>query len=278
MLVPQSLQDLKLMVEQRLEETTRLEFKRQLPEPGKNEDMARDFAAMANTDGGVVIYGIEQDKLGRASELRPFAVTGAAERVTLVAQNILDEPLTLGSVHSVASEDGGTLGFLVVEVPRSDRAPHFHQGAAWGRTAKGNAPLTRRRVGELFAHSPGFAAEFGLIVGRPGRVLAKQVAERYQETVFGEPRTTQRYYLVFENDGSPDVFDVTWEWDTAAATEGSLPSILIDGPFPLDVMQPGVQLRVLLSYAVGAATNLRVRTRWRDIDGKEHEQTWPVTF
>lgn len=238
--------------------------------------LAKDVAAMTNTEGGVIVYGIGQDKLGRAAELHPFAVSGAAERVTLVAQNWLDEPLTLGSVHSVPSEHGENLGFLVVEVPRSDRAPHFCQGAAWGRTARGNAPLTRRRVGELFARSPGFAEEFGLVVGRPGRVLAKQVAERYQETVFGEPRTTQCYHLVFENDGSVDVFDVTWEW--VARPGDKPPPAVPEDPFPLETMPAGVQVRLYVIHTFGTARDSRVWTCWRDTDGKAYEQTWPITF
>jgi hypothetical protein len=278
MFVPKDLEDLKRMVEQRLEETARLEFKRQLPEPGKNDDLAKDLAAMANTEGGVIVYGIDEDEMGRAKELRPLALSGAGERVTLVAQNCLDEPLTLGSVHSIASEDGGTLGFLVVEVPRSDRAPHFHQGSAWGRTAKGNAPLTRRRVGELFARSPGFTEEFGLVVGRPGRVFAKQVTERYQETdLRGQPQTRQRHYLVFENDGDADVFDAAWEWVTTSVAEAALP-VILENPFPLELMQPGVQVRVLAIRSLATANNLEVRTRWRDIGGKEHEQTWPIAW
>jgi hypothetical protein len=278
MFVPKNLEDLKRIVEQRLEETARLEFKRQLPEPGKNDDMAKDLAAMANTEGGVIIYGIDEDDMGRAKELRPFPVSDAGERVTLVAQNIPDEPVTLGSVRPIALEDGGTLGFLVVEVPRSDRAPHFCQGAAWGRTAKSNAPLTRRRVGELFARSPGFAAEFGLIVGRPGRVLAKQVTEPYQETDGrGQPRTTRRYYLVFENDGDTDVLDVTWDWVPASVEQAQFPSVS-ENPFPLDRLHPGVPVRLQVFHYMGEPQNLKVQTCWRDASGVEHEQTWPITF
>jgi len=278
MSIPHNLEDLNRIVEQRLQETPRLEFKRQLPEPGKNEDMAKDLAAMANTEGGVIVYGIEQDKMGRAKGLRAFAVSGAGERVTLVAQNWLDEPLTLGSVHCIASEDGESLGFLVVEVPRSDRVPHFCRGAAWGRTAKGNAPLTRRRIGELFARSPGFAEEFGLIAARLGRVLVKGLTERYQDTdARGQLRLRQRHSLVFENDGSADVLNVEWEWDTTALGEGALPTVL-ENPFPLDHMQPGVQVHVLAICSVATAWNLKVQTRWRDTDGKEHKQTWPITF
>lgn len=278
MFIPKNLEDLTRMVEERIEESARLEFKRQLPEPGKNEHLAKDLAAMANTDGGVIIYGIEQDSTGRAKELRPLPVSGAAERVTLIAQSSLDEPLALGSVRSVISEDQGGLGFLIVEVPRSERAPHFVQGAAWGRTSKGNTPLTRRRVGELFARSPGFAGEFGLVVGRPGRVSVKQVTEPYQLTDgSGRLHPMERYYLVFENDGDADVLDAMWEWVTAGGAESALPSVGND-PFPLERLQPGARARLQVLRTVGDATDLRVRTRWRDKNGKEHEETWPVTW
>ncbi len=278
MFIPENLEDLKRIVQERLEESARLEFKRQLPEPGKNEDLAKDLAAMANTEGGVIVYGMEQDNMGRAKTLRPFAVSGAAERVTLVAQSSLDEPLTLGSVRSIISEDQRDLGFLVVEVPRSARTPHFFQGAAWRRTSKGNTPLTRRRIGELFARSPGFAEEFGLAVGRPSRGFAKALSEPYQETDWnGRLQTREHHYLVFENDGEADVLDAMWEWVTANGPESLVPSALED-PFPLELLQPGVQVRVQVHRAMGEPSNLKVRTRWRDKDGKQREQTWPVTW
>jgi len=57
--IPENLEDLERIVQERIEESARLEFKRQLPEPGQNDDLAKDMAAIANTEGGVIIYGIE---------------------------------------------------------------------------------------------------------------------------------------------------------------------------------------------------------------------------
>ena len=252
MFVPKNLEDLKRIVEQRLEETARLEFKRQLPEPGKNDDMAKDLAAMANTEGGVIIYGIDEDDMGRAKELRPFPVSDAGERVTLVAQNIPDEPVTLGSVRPIALEDGGTLGFLVVEVPRSDRAPHFCQGAAWGRTAKSNAPLTRRRVGELFAHSSGFAGEFGVVVGPPvviptgGKLLVSLAATMLaKESPEGKVAFLTQNALITGKPAETDFFgDLSKEVHDALKREAeqkSEPMRLLGGGHTIDLRE--VQVR-----------------------------------
>jgi hypothetical protein len=276
MFVPKTLDDLKRIVQERLEETIQLEFKRELPPSGKNDDLAKDLAAIANAQGGVIAYGIEQDEAGRAKALHPFPICGAAERVTLVAQT-LDEPLTLSNIDTILAEDSEENGFVVVEIQKSERAPHLFKGIALGRTAKGNAPLTRRQVGELFARSPGFAEEFGLTIGRPGRVIARLDSEAYQETdSSGRLRTRRRYRLLFQNDGDSDVRDVEWEW-VSEGDPNTFPKVFQD-PFPLPVFQAGLQLPVTIHASISAPTDLKVRTRWRSSDGKLHEHLWPTTW
>ncbi len=267
MFVPKSLDDLKRVIQERLQEDVQLEFKRQLPESGKNDDIARDLAAMANTEGGVIIYGIGQDDQGCAQSLMPFPVSGAAERVSQVAQT-LDGPLTLTTVFAILSDEEGGSGYLVVEVPCSERAPHLYRGCAWSRTAKGNVPLTRRRVGELFARQPGFAAEFGLALGRPGRVIARLEKEQYQQSDGrGGLRARTQPYLVLLNDGDEDVFDVDWEWLGGSA------QILAQNPFPLDTFQVGLQVRIRVQPSVETRPDIKVRTQWRDRAGARYEQT-----
>lgn len=275
MFVPQSLGDLQGIVEQRLEEGMQLEFKRQLPESQKNDDLAVVLCAMANSEGGVIIYGVEEDKATRASRLTPFPLSGAGNRVNLVARSALDGPVELTEVRTICAS--GQEGFLVVVVPKSDRAPHFVHGTAWGRTPKGNSRLTRRQIGELFAASPGFAEEFGLVMGRPGRVVAQVEVEPYQETDSrGRLRTLRREYLVFRNDGDLDVYHVRWEW-CLESPETNVPHVLQD-PFPLEVLPASVRVRVLTLSTSETERNLRVRTCWEDKTGTEHQQSWPIVF
>ena len=276
-LAPKDYAGLKRIIEERLEETARLEFKRQLPEPGKNDDLARDLAAMANTGGGVIIYGIEQDDDGRARALRPFRVGDAAERVTLVART-LDEPLSLSYVYSIPDQAQQEASFLVVEVPRSERAPHLVKGTALGRTPKGNVPLTRRQVGELFARSSGFAEEFGIVVAKPGRLFAAALSEPYRETdMYGQTKAGHVEYLVFKNDGETAVREADWEWLTAGDEEYRPPAVP-DNPFPLDTLQSGAELKVLVAREISTPTILRVRTSWRDKRGERQEEVWVVTW
>jgi len=273
--VPTKLRDLELMVQEHIEETASLEFKRELPESGKNDDLARLLAAMANSGGGVIVYGIE-DEDSRAAKLVPMLLADSEERVTLVAQS-LDDPLSLEAVSSVPAEPEGAKGFLVVSVPASERAPHFHRGTAWGRSPKGTVALSRRAIGELYARQPGFAQEFGLISTRPGRVICRHIAEanpNYSPSN-GTARATN-YFLVFENDGDEDALGVDWEW---AIDSGEEPPILLsDNPFPLEAMRRGERLRLGVAHTLGSTSNLRVRTRWRDGRGSQHEEVWPLTF
>lgn len=274
--------DLEAMVKERLEETIRLEFKRELPAPGDNEKLAKVLAAMANTDGGSVIYGVEEDEDGRAKALQPFAVGKAAERVTLVAGRAIDEPLLLPDVYSIVDAQNAELGYLVVSVPRSDRAPHFVDGKAWGRTAKTRVTLSRRQVGELFARTPSFAEEFGLVVGRPGRIRVVASSEAYQQSVpfeAGKIETQRDYFLVFENDGDTAVFDASWEWvpqDVEEGADASLP-FLPNNPFPRDTLPAGANVKVPVIFQMNTGA-LEVRTRWRDVAGNPREQTWPTVW
>ncbi len=276
-LIPTTLDEIKRIVTERLEETTRLEFKRNLPESGKGGDLAKDLAAMANAEGGGIIYGIDEDG-GRAKNLAPFPVGDTADRVRLIAQT-LDEPLNLSHVSTIPDGDKGE-GYLVVEVPRSDRAPHFYKGVAWVRVGTVTAPLTRRQAGELFARSHGFAEEFGLIVGRPGRLAVTLLRESHQETdMSGRLRTQTDFALLFENDGEADIFDADWEWvGVSAEDKERLPQTYQELPFPIDVLPAGARMRVGLLMGFGDASNLRIRTSWRDAAGPAQEHFWPVVW
>jgi Putative DNA-binding domain len=271
--IPSSIQDLERLVEERLEENTRLEYKRQLPESGKNDDIAKDIAAMANTDGGVIIYGMDEDDVGTAKALTPTNLAGAAERIGLVAQT-LDEPLTLTGVRSVAKDTSGELGYLIVEVPASERAPHLYKGHTLGRGPKSNVPLRRRQVGELFARQQGFAEEFGLSVSRPGRAIARIVREQYQEKL----ETRVRRFLEIANDGDNDIFHVRWAWLVEDVEGEIVMPFTIDDQFPLDILQHGVSVPMNVSVTFGTTQGLKVQTSWRDAAGKEYAQAWPAAM
>ncbi len=97
-----------------------LEFKQKLPDPGKNEDIAVDVAAMT-TDGGMIIYGVAEDKVLRTFSATPVLLDGVVERVTnVVKSRVAGSP----SFDAFPLDAGNGTGFLVVSVPASMNAPH----------------------------------------------------------------------------------------------------------------------------------------------------------
>jgi hypothetical protein len=118
--------------EQRITETDQLDFKRDLPlavESGADEtrartlELAKDLAAMANGRGGLIVYGIREDK-GQAAEASGIGdiSDGVIEkRIHQVAYNFVYPPLQV-QCHPLVD---GEMTALVVQISESDQAPHL---------------------------------------------------------------------------------------------------------------------------------------------------------
>ncbi len=66
------------LIQDRIEEDLHLEYKREI---GSNSgEIAKDLSAFANSDGGYIIYGIEEDK-HKPKQIIPITGTGIKERL-----------------------------------------------------------------------------------------------------------------------------------------------------------------------------------------------------
>ncbi len=90
--------------------------------------LAQEASAFANSAGGVIVFGVDcrvVDKIDAAHELTPIASLSRAETSIRDAASELLQPRHDGiRVASVESEPGSDMGFIIVDVPRSDRRPH----------------------------------------------------------------------------------------------------------------------------------------------------------
>lgn len=105
-----------------------LDFKQGLY--GRNDtekrDLAVDVAAMANTAGGIIVLGIDEDDQARAASTPGVEVTDAeAGRMQQIVASLVSPMPTFDVVPILdAAADAGSRGFLLVAVPRSAGAPH----------------------------------------------------------------------------------------------------------------------------------------------------------
>ncbi len=128
-----------------VEENHYLEFKSAV-EGGQsaNRELARDLAQFA-IDGGTLILGVAENE-GRL-EPAPVELAGLPERIEQIALTAIDPPLYLRT--EVIPGGGPGLGYVVVHVPASPRAPHMVQHVYMGRGDKTKIRLSDADVTRL---------------------------------------------------------------------------------------------------------------------------------
>lgn len=80
-----------------IEESITFDAKQELP--SKNQELAKDVAAMA-TDGGVLLYGLGEDAHSRPTVLNPIPLQGAPERISQIVQTSIAEPPRM-TIHTI---------------------------------------------------------------------------------------------------------------------------------------------------------------------------------
>jgi hypothetical protein len=133
-------------------ETTSFDAKETLPTKGKSNDLAVDVAAMS-ADGGTLLYGVGEDDNDRLTVPQPFELAGARERVDQIVRSTISEPPVI-EVYTIPTDNDPSLGYLVVQLPASSRAPHMvtvgKEHRYYGRGATGNVLLTEGEVARLY--------------------------------------------------------------------------------------------------------------------------------
>jgi hypothetical protein len=106
-------------------ESQTLEFKRELPATDEKRELQKDVCALANADGGDIVYGIAE-VAGSASKVMPLptAFLDAARRRIAQALNSIEPRLQGLRVHPVQVTDGFA---VIARVPASFDGPHSYR-------------------------------------------------------------------------------------------------------------------------------------------------------
>ena len=112
-------------VEEQASEGMYLEFKRELParDAGARHEFLADISAFANSSGGDIIYGIDEDGEGRAAGIVPQIGNAdeEARRIQDVLMNGIEPRVPGLQVQAVSVADGF---ILIIRVPQSWAGPH----------------------------------------------------------------------------------------------------------------------------------------------------------
>ncbi|SEI96069.1 Putative DNA-binding domain-containing protein [Sphingobium sp. AP50] len=135
------------LIDNQVAEGRDLDFKRDLP--GGNDEETREFladvTAMANAQGGHIIYGIEEDA-GLAVRLPGLEVADPDAQILRLEgklQTGVDPRLIGVQTHWVQLANGR--GAMIMRIPGSLSAPHrvTYKGSSrfWGRNSRGKYEL-----------------------------------------------------------------------------------------------------------------------------------------
>ncbi len=144
--------DIKKFIDDNDPETLHLDFKSK-PNPATSdlEDdirhyLAKSLSGFANSDGGVVLVGVAEDKtttrprrfLEPVQDVKPFE-----QKVHEQLSRVTVSPVPGATAEAILVSSGSQAGYLKILVPRSDLAPH--------RTNLKDFKVYFRRAGESFA-------------------------------------------------------------------------------------------------------------------------------
>lgn len=114
-------------VEGKVKEESDLDWKQNLyhsQNPTWQDEAAKDIAAMANSGGGWVVFGVAEAD-DRADRVTPVSWTPAEEQRLRQAVFTRTTPAVLGIEFHVVEQGDGSGWVVGLRVPNSDLAPHF---------------------------------------------------------------------------------------------------------------------------------------------------------
>ncbi len=116
-----------------------LDWKQELPGRGGVPETSKDIAAMANSGGGVIVYGVAETS-GRAESIN-LVSTQESDRAVVLSAAAAVRPIVQGmDLVPLASSADASTGVVVAIVPGSSNAPHLvGEGSRLGVPARNGA-------------------------------------------------------------------------------------------------------------------------------------------
>jgi Putative DNA-binding domain len=172
-----TVQDLEDLVNTHQSENQRLEFKREINVETKEEkkEFLRDLCALANTQGGYYIIGIEEDK-GEATVLSGVDLLDADKYKLRLDQIIREnlEPRLLGLQIKHFELSSGKFA-VVIFVPRSSFPPHrYRDDTFYERANTGKYSLNMDQIRRVFTRGASLREEIRNFIRERQDIVCRQ--------------------------------------------------------------------------------------------------------
>lgn len=205
-------------------ESPYLDVKRELD--SNNRETAKDIASFA-IDGGSILIGLDEDQQGRRFTPSPIVLAGIAEKLEQVAENRIDPPLPI-RVYDIPTAEDPTRGYVWMEIPASDAAPHMVGGIYYARNDRTTRRLSDAEVVRLHRAR---ASDVDVAAA------ALDALEQADGTPYGASNRHGRLYVVAQPlSGSPSLAEeLVWSDASAVkriASNGHLPDEMQFEPRP----------------------------------------------
>lgn len=120
---PRSLTDLKSMIRNQVQESIHLDYKASAALTGKRIELSKDVSAFANSDGGVIVFGIEE------KDHLPIRIDSGVAHLELNREQIENKiqgniAPRIANLEIIQIPISDTHSIYVVSIGRSERAPH----------------------------------------------------------------------------------------------------------------------------------------------------------
>lgn len=221
--------DLNNLIKNQIEESTNLEYKDPRGLSHKKE-IAKDISAMANSNGGIIIYGLCEDSRDhKPTRIEWIEDHQQKERIEQILQANVTPKIDL-QIKAIHKTDSSKF-VLVVNIPKSDKAPHQDHSDKdrkiyWRRNGYTTREMEHYEIEDLFFkrrrsileikleknQTPNFSCKILLI--NVGKVIGEKIMvqlvipsitkisgenwEKQDETFFH--RASYHKYVYFENE------------------------------------------------------------------------------
>jgi predicted HTH transcriptional regulator len=159
-----TVEDIIYLINNKISELKTLEYKRQLPGKDKEEQKTKilqSITSFANTDGGIIIFGMKENDEGEASEI--IGIETSTDDDFLYFQNIVKDRIEPRMAPPELKElTINDKKIYLMKIHSSYNKPHFVKNnfVFYGRHSNGKYPLDIEEIKSFFLFSKTMEEQF----------------------------------------------------------------------------------------------------------------------